>query len=460
MMQSSAILANAGRRKAASHSIARTRLSAPLPVALLVMSFLAPSELSLFVADLRLPPHRLVLLALIPWALYKLITSREIRIRSFDLAFLIFNTWTMYVYAYHAGFDGLIYGGSVALESFGGYIVARVWVRDIETFFSTLKFLLGCIVAAALIALPDALFRGTFTHDFLQSVTGFVHPRGNEVRMGLNRAYGTFDHPIHYGAFCAALFALYWFAEPKAHTRYKRAALFGGATFLSVSAAPLLCIGLQCMMLVWDRITRSTKMRVHLTLGAIVMAYIAASFVTSRTPIQILVTSSTFDPWTAYYRLVIWEHGLTNVWNNMTMGIGLAEWERPRWMVASTVDAFWLVTAMRTGIPAFLLLCLSIFLTGRAVAKRSAASKDRELQRLALGWMISLIALCLIGATVHYWNVPHTYFYFVIGLGGWIADPKRAAKAKAIARPCVMAPVSGCVAPLRPILRPLPLAST
>jgi hypothetical protein len=461
MMQHSANYRPDVPAKRVSHSIGRTRASAPLPVALLILSFLAPSELSLFVADLRLPPHRLVLLALIPWALYKLATSPHIKIRLFDVAFLAFNAWTMYVYAYHAGASGFIYGGSVALESFGGYIVARVWVRDIETFFATLKFLLGCIVLAALIALPDALFRGTFTHDLLQSITGFVHPRGTEVRMGLNRAYGTFDHPIHYGAFCAALFALYWFAEPRAGTRYQRAALFGGATLLSVSAAPLLCIGLQCMMLIWDSVTRSSKMRLHLTIGAIVMAYLAASFVTSRSPIHVLVTSSTFDPWTAYYRLLIWEHGLNNVWDNVTMGIGLAEWERPQWMVASTVDAFWLVTAMRTGVPAFLLLCLSIFLIGRAVTKRTSASKDKELQRLALGWMISLIALCLIGATVHYWNVPHTYFYFVIGLGGWLADPKRAKKALANVHRRQVPPTYAHAAPLRPApaLRPIPLPS-
>ena len=459
MNQSSVIPASAGRPKAASHSLGRTRTQTPLPLAMLILSFLAPSELSLFIADLRLPPHRLVLLVLIPLALYKLATSRHIKTRVFDAAFLAFNAWSMYVYAYHAGTSGFIYGGSVALESFGGYIVARVWVRDIETFFATLKFLLACIAVAALIALPDSLFRGTYTHDFLQSITGFVHPRGTEVRMGLNRAYGTFDHPIHYGAFCAALFALYWFAEPRASTRYKRAAFFGGATLLSVSAAPLLCIGLQCVMLAWDRLTRSTHMRVHLTMGAMVMAYIAASFVTSRAPIQILVTSTTFDPWTAYYRLLIWEHGLNNVWDNVTMGIGLAEWERPRWMVASTIDSFWLVTAMRTGVPAFLLLCLSILLIGRAVTKQSAASKDKELQRLSLGWMISVIALCLIGATVHYWNVPHTHFFFIIGLGGWLADPLRVKRAKARLARRQLPPAPAYALPMRPVLRPLPIAS-
>lgn len=425
MMQAMAAAGRPGRTKAVVHSIGRSRLPVPWPIAFLIASFLAPSELALFISDLRLPPHRVVLLALIPWAFYKLLTSRDIKIRVFDAVFILYNLWSLNVYVYHAGMEGFIYGGSIALESLGGYIVARVWVRDIETFFATLKFLIACIAVAAIIALPDSVIGGTFTHDFLQSVTGFAHPRGIESRMGLVRAYGTFDHPIHYGSFCAALFAIYWYAEPKASTRHKRAMLIAGATVLSVSSAPLLCIGLQSFMLLWNRITKSVAMRVHLTVGALVMLYIATTFVTSRPPLQVLVTSTTFDPWTAYYRLLIWEHGLNNVWDNMTMGIGLAEWERPRWMVASTIDSFWLVTAMRTGIPAFLLLCLSIALLGRAVVKHSTASKDKEIQRLTLGWMISLIAICLLGATVHFWNVPHTYFFFFLGLGGWIGDPKR-----------------------------------
>jgi hypothetical protein len=51
--------------------------------------------------------------------------------------------------------------------------------------------------------------------------------------------------------------------------------------------------------------------------------------------------------------------------------------------------------------------------------------KDRDARRLAMGWMMSLIALSLIGCTVHYWNVLHAYFFFFLGLGGWLADPLR-----------------------------------
>ena len=36
-----------------------------------------------------------------------------------------------------------------------------------------------------------------------------------------------------------------------------------------------------------------------------------------------------------------------------------------------------------------------------------------------------MIALALIGCTVHFWNVLYAFFFFFIGLAGWIADPVR-----------------------------------
>ena len=54
------------------------------------------------------------------------------------------------------------------------------------------------------------------------------------------RAYGTFDHPIHYGTFCAALLAQFWYATTSTMERRKRAVLLAGATFLGLSSAPIL----------------------------------------------------------------------------------------------------------------------------------------------------------------------------------------------------------------------------
>jgi hypothetical protein len=411
----------------------RSLAKTPKPVLLLIAAFLCPTEFSLYLDTLRLPPHRVALLIFLPLALMKLMQQRGMRVRMFDLAFITFNVWTVGVYMHHLGqTEGLIYGGSLALEGLGGYLVARAWVRDVDVFQATLKTMMIAIAVAGLIALPETLLGKNFTHDFLRSVTGYVHPTAIEKRLGLTRAYGSFDHPIHYGTFCAALMAMFWFAAKNTAQRRNRTLLLAGATFLGLSSAPILCMLLQVAMLVWERATRGMASRTGLTLAAMTMAYIGASLVMERSPINLIATGMTLDSWTGFYRLQIWEHGLTNVYASPWVGIGLNDWVRPWWMVSSTVDAFWLVIAMRQGVPAAFILLLAVGLIMRAVVTRGIRQKDVARRRLARGWIMSLIALSLVGTTVHFWNVLYTFFFFVVGMGGWLADAKRLSqKAKA-----------------------------
>lgn len=397
----------------------------PLPVLMLIASFLCPTEFSLFIDGLRIPPHRVVLIAVLPLALFRLLTQRNLKLRVFDALFIAFNAWTVGIFMYHMGdHDGLVYGGSLALESLGGYLIARVWVRDTETFRATLRAMAAAIAVAALFALPETLFGQLFTHDFLKSVTGFDYPTSLETRVHLTRAYGPFDHPIHYGTFCAAFLALFWFSQKQAFDRRKFAALLVFATLLGLSSAPILCLALQTALILWEYATRGVANRTSLTLVALAGLYIGAASVMTRSPIDFIATGFTLDSWTGYYRTQIWENGLLNVYANPWAGLGLNDWVRPWWMVSPTVDAFWLVIAMREGIPAVVLLVGAIALLMRAVVRRGLKPKDIEVRRISRGWIISVIALSLVGVTVHFWNVLHAYFFFVAGMGAWIADPK------------------------------------
>jgi len=415
---------SATKRKPAGAS---RKAQTSLPLVALVASFLCPTEFSLFIAGLRLPPHRLVLLALFPIAVYRMLMRRDIRMHAFDVLFFLYAAWTTLIYAYHTGgHEGFVYGGSMALESLVPYLVARAWVRDLDSFLALLKVMVAAVAIAGLFALPETLLGKIFTHDLLRILTGYEHPTGIEQRMGLTRAYGTFDHPIHYGTFIASILALVWYAERRTSMRMSKSALVAGTTFLGLSSAPLLCLGLQSGMIAWERLTRGIAARGGITLAVIVGIYIGISLVSSRSPIAIVATGFTIDSWTGFYRLQIWENGIQTVWSYPLTGIGLAEWERPVWMVATTVDSFWLVTTMRAGIPAFLLVALAIVLIGKGAHRFIGRARDRYVRRLAIGWMMSLIALCLIACTVHFWNVLHTYFFFFVGLGGWLADPLRA----------------------------------
>ncbi|MEO1207703.1 MAG: hypothetical protein AAFV45_15355 [Pseudomonadota bacterium] len=429
----------------------------PVPVTILIISILCPTEFSLFIGGLRLPPNRLALLILLPIAIMRLMSARSVKPHAFDYVFLIFGFMTLFVYAMHAGKDGLIYGGSVALECLGGYFVARAYVRTPEMLHQTLRVMLLTICIAALIALPEFLFGQNFTHDILRQLTGYNHPTAVQTRLGLTRAYGTFDHPIHYGTFCASMLALLMYAERKRAVRRKRAALVVGATFLGLSSAPLLSLALQAALIAWDRTTRAIAARISITAAALVGLYLAVDLVSSRSPLAIMATRLTLDTWTGYYRLFIWEHGMTNVWANPWLGLGLADWARPWWMVADTIDAYWLVLAMRQGIPSFLLLVLGIGLLIRATVVNRRHLADADARNMLRGWTMSLVALCMIGSTVHYWNVLHTYMFFLIGLGGVFADPVRqkvSRKIKAARATITEPPPHGGVSGPRPLQPP------
>jgi hypothetical protein len=397
---------------------------APWPVIILIAAFLCPTELSLYIAGLRFPPHRVALFILFPIAIVRLFSQRGLKLTGFDIFFVLFNVWITALYMHHQGAqEGLVYGGSQALESLGGYLVARVWVRTQADLRATMRALGWAIFVAAMFALPEFLLGKIYTHEILHQWTGYYHPIGYEQRLGFTRAYSVFDHPIHYGTFCATMAAMYWYAENTLKNRIKKAALLVSATIMGLSSAPLLCLGLQGGMLVWDRMTKRLRNRAVITFTIIAGLYIGASLVSTRGPIAVMATSMTLDPWTGFYRLQIWENGIANVWQYPLIGIGLADWQRPAWMVSSTIDAFWLVIMLRTGVPSLLLLIIGFTLLIRRVNKHGLKNKDPKVRNLARGWMMSFIALSMISTTVHLWNVPFTFFFFFVGCAGWIADP-------------------------------------
>jgi hypothetical protein len=399
-------------------------LKAPLPVAILIVAILCPTELSLYLGPLRLPPHRVALLLFAVPAIVHLLSGRGIRLRAFDVLFMLYTAWTVMAFVIHLGpSDGLEFGGALALESFGGYVVARAYVRDYQSFRASLSFLFMAMCAVAMIALPESLLGKHFVHDWLYAATGVYHPVGDEQRLGFTRAYATFDHPILYGTFCASLFALVWWTGDRPGQRFLRVGIISFATFLGLSSAPLLTIALQILIISWEKLTRGAAGRVTVTLAILAALFGVLEVATNRPALEAIVTRITLDPWTAFYRIQIWTFGLENLWANPVFGIGLADWQRADWMTSASVDAFWLLVPMRAGLPALLLLLAAITLLIRAV-HRPAGGRDRATQGFAVAWTVSLLAIGLAGLTVHYWNSIHAYCFMFLGLGAWMADPR------------------------------------
>jgi O-antigen ligase len=190
-------------------------------------------------------------------------------------------------------------------------------------------------------------------------------------------------------------------------------------TFLSLSSAALLAAGLQIGIILWGRITG----KAWRTLAILaVVGYVAIDLASNRTPITILISHLTFSQQNSWARILIWEYGIAEVWRHPIFGIGLNEWQRG-WGVPLSVDNFWLLTAMRYGIPAFILLALGIVYN---ILKIIGSDIDGDRARYRLGYVIASIATIMTLCTVHIWGGASVFIMFYIGAGVWFFNEKPA----------------------------------
>ena len=108
-----------------------------------------------------------------------------------------------------------------------------------------------------------------------------------------------------------------------------------------------------------------------------------------------------FNSDTAYNRILIWEWGWVNVWQNAWFGLGNGDWQR-LWFMTPSVDMFWIQRAMVHGLPVGLLYQLVfIWLICRLVRLHGL---EERTSRCRNGLVICYIGLYCAGMTVHFWN--------------------------------------------------------
>jgi hypothetical protein len=407
-------------------SFAQTRATlthVPLPVALLLISVLLPGELDFYLGTIRLSCQRLVLIAFLPSAFMRMIAGKDASLRSFDVLF--FCTFAYYVFATFVkepADKAVVTGGILFLEGMGGYLIARAYIRDKVQFLSTVKLLFIIVLILAAMAIPESMFFQHFVKNLAARISGAPQWPPGESRLGLLRAMAVFDHPIHYGTFCASVFGLVWFTGAKLSNRLFRGGLVAAAAFFSLSAGPIQGIVFILMAALWERTTRQVPHRVWLTVILMSILYGFAALLTNRPPIKILITTFVLDSNSAWYRMLIWDYGFENVLDNPWFGVPLGTWVRPAWMPNDTIDNYWLVTAMWGGLPTVSLQILSILALLRSANRRPTTSEDPERRASRYAWSATVLTMCLIGGTVHYWGALSIHFMFCLGMGGWLAD--------------------------------------
>lgn len=386
--------------------------------ALMVIFFaalLVPAQLHL--GTLLLSPDRILLIVLfIPLAL-RLFGGKLGRLQPVDVFIALYCLWIAVAMVAVHGTERIEFIGITIVELFGGYMLGRALVRgeaDYRAFFR-------CFAWALVLLLPLVLFeqatRRIVLSEFLDRFVDTYPYVNQELRWGLNRVQAVFQHPIGYGLFCSMAVANFYYLNQDRPAR--ALGLTGYAifmAFMSLSAAPMLSSMLQLAMIAWDKITRA---KWALLAGIFVVGYVAIDLASNRTPPEVLASYLTFNPAAAYNRVRIWTYGWQNISANPIFGLGLNDWVRP-WFMTPSIDNFWLLNAMRYGLPALVFLLAGI-VSGlwRICARQGLSETERQCRT---GYMVSITGLFFTLITVHVWGSMGVLVMFVIGAGVWMTE--------------------------------------
>lgn len=382
---------------------------------LLILVIMVPIEFSLQLGPLFLPAARIYLIILTFMILPHL---GSLKLRLFDWFFIAHVAWTCGAYILIYGPGGSVErAGSYALEFLVVYLAVRIFLQTIEQMRAVIRLLFVLVVVSGIMAAPEAFTGIRFIHKFATSLTGITYRFDPEMRMGITRAASFFEHPILYGVFCASSLSLVWFTSTPRQRVYK-APLIALATWFSASSAPMLILLIQLVLIALEWFTRNRFKRRDK-----VLAWAAGSFVvvmqtlTGRGVVG-LVTLMTLNPSTAYTRRSQWLFAIDDVMRHPWIGFQPGAWTRPFWL-APSVDNWWLLIMMRSGIPSLILLALSALFLWIAIARRQ--NVPPLFAQLRTGWGLMMVAVILGAATVAFFGKLQPLFAFYMGMGAALA---------------------------------------
>ena len=222
-----------------------------MPVLLLVIAFVMPPETSVSLGSLRLSPYRVILLILVVPKPLHILSGKAGPLNGVDLAILLHSIWCVIAL-------GAYGGGEQALEM-RRHLLRRVLRRLCHgpPLHPQCRGLPGAVArhrarrvracspsrcrsrspTCTSCARPSAALLGGPALPFI------------EPRMGLARAFGSFEHPILFGVFCSMAFATAWFVAQAQAVSPLRGWLLVGciilASFVSLSAGAWMMLGVQ-----------------------------------------------------------------------------------------------------------------------------------------------------------------------------------------------------------------------
>ena len=400
---------------------ASARLQAPSPlIPIFIFSLVVP--IIFFIGPLRLSPYRLILLAMFFPCLSGWLSGKAGRVIAPDILILLTSLWGALAFFVHQDASSAIQSAGIYLvETLGAYLFARCLIRSAAQFEAMVRNLFLVIV----LLIPFGIYETLTGHDIIRHLLGNVFQvfadADTDPRWGLHRVQGPFEHPIFFGVFCSAGFALSIYVLNYNRSTFRKIAFAGLVVlgvFMSLSSGPLSALAAQGGFIVWDRLSRGIANRWTILLGLFVAAYVFVDIMSTTTPLRWFIFHLAFSPETAFGRLIIWDGGSAAALSYPWFGTG-GPWEHPTWM-SDSMDMFWLYNAVVYGLPAAVSIALATVLILRKLGRLQ--TNDLRLASYRAGMVIAIAGLSLAGWAVHYWNALYVLFMFLLGSGLWMLE--------------------------------------
>lgn len=409
----------------------------PVPVALYLLCIVLPVWFHL--GPLYLSTLRVLLLAMTVPLLMGLLSGRYGRMILTDWLFMTHLAWAAVALAVNNPSQVVEQIGSVGPEFLGAYLIARAYIRTLETFLALCRWLIAIVSILLPLAIYEARTEIPIIPHLIDKVPGLesLAAARDGVRLGLYRAQTVFPHPILHGLFCAIAFSLAFVALKGVVSDARRwisSILIAMAGFLGLSSGAWLAILLQIGLIFWATIFNRIAWRWWLLAGLFALAYVAIDILSDRTPIRVFMSYAAFSAHNAYWRGIIFEWGIANVLGSAEkglqgspiFGLGMGDWVRPSFMHSGSMDNFWLVMMFRYGIPGFLFLAIGYAIAITRVMRRDFTT-DPVLSQIRRAWVFTFLGLTFTLCTVHVWGSVYSFVFFMCGAGIWLitAEPAR-----------------------------------
>jgi hypothetical protein len=358
---------------------------------------------------INLTPSRFVVMLLLVPALGILLKRGRNRDAT-DFFAVALATWMLLSSYLNGGFRP--YVGAEALEFFGAYLVGRAFVfgpSNLRTFVKVLRQITVVVIALALLD----VFSGRYVTMESFGIMSELNARSN-YRMGLLRASSVFEGGELYGTFCVAAAAIFLYSERGIRRLFYVGLSFFGCA-LSLSSGPLMGLGIVTAVYSYDRITKQYPWRWKALTIAIV-GFLLFVFLFFDHPLQWTIVHLTLDPQTGFFRLGSWEAALPLIDQSPIIGHGFSQFKGSGDMLVylSSVDSVWLVDALRYGLPAAILLILIMF--SPFLRRRRKSTFGSGMDNTPTGVSLAIVAMGLIGLTVHFWDAVWLFLNLCIGI--------------------------------------------